>query len=260
MPPLPHAQASNQPTTKGAGTGEAGAFQKSPGHSPAVPPSFPPWLSERSRVGRASRLLPSRPKDQGSQTSAPPGDGLGGRAQGTYRRSRLCAAAATCRGPLRRRAERPGVKHRRNRRNAGRREDSGEARGVAGAQAHSLATAPGSQERLPGGLSGVEALPRPRAQGPLATAPRASSASQLLPSPAVRSKSFRGHVVSAASSAGRSPGLRATLGGGWSRRNASVPASTSDLTSGDSGFPSVPFASSLGDFRSEVTSPAFLPT
>lgn len=225
-----------------------------------MPPSFPPWLSERSRVGRASRLLPSRPKDQGSQTSAPPGDGLGGRAQGTYRRSHLCAAAATCRGPLRRRAERPGVKHRRNRRNAGRREDSGEARGVAGAQAHSLATAPGSQERLPGGLSGVEALPRPRAQGPLATAPRASSASQLLPSPAVRSKSFRGHVVSAASSAGRSPGLRATLGGGWSRRNASVPASTSDLTSGDSGFPSVPFASSLGDFRSEVTSPAFLPT
>lgn len=61
-------KASNQATTKGAGAGKeggggAGAFQKSPGHTPVC---YPPSLR-----GQASRPLPSRPKDQGSQTSAP---------------------------------------------------------------------------------------------------------------------------------------------------------------------------------------------
>lgn len=140
---------------KEAGWGEAGAFQKSPGHTLAVPPASLRG-SPNAPGGKGFPSLRSRPEDQRSQSSTPPGRGLGGRAQGTHHRSRRCAVAVTCRTPVRRRAETPGGKRGRNLRAAGRREDSGEARGVAVAQAHSLATAPGST-RGRGGLVAMRA-------------------------------------------------------------------------------------------------------
>lgn len=116
-----------------------------------------------------------------------------------------------------------------------RRPARGQRRGARGGRRAGALAPDGSrkcQGRQPGGLSGSKCNPghglQVRAQPP----PRASSASQQLPSPAVCFKSFRGQVGSAASSAGRSPGLRATLGGGRPRRDAAVPASLQTLPQG----------------------------
>lgn len=137
----------------------------------------------------------------------PPGRGLGGRADGTHRRSRRCAAAGTCRTPERCLTEKPGGKSGRNCPTAGRCEDSKEARAVSGAQAHSLETGPGSAGRRGCGVGLTGSGAREPVSGsslgrgrPVYTQPppRASSASRRLPSPAFRFKSFRGHAESTA--------------------------------------------------------------
>lgn len=127
-------KASDQPRTEGAGAG-SGEQELFPSRQATLPLCPPPLL--RGKAFQSPSLEP-RP---------PPGRGLGGPVHGTHRRSRPGAAAATCRTSPRRRAEQACGKQRRNRRNAGRREGSGEARGVAGAQAHSRGRAPGSARR-----------------------------------------------------------------------------------------------------------------
>lgn len=219
--------------------------------------------SQCSPVGRASHEIrrsrkPNLSTHQGAASVARP--------QGTHRHSHRCAAAATCCTPECYRDKTPGRKHGRSRRNAGR-----QARGQrrcarsSRAQAHSLATAPGSVRR--GSRSGLAGSAESRSSSGrehlarTQPSPQASSAPQLLHSPAFQCKSFRGHADSTASSVSRSPRLRATPGGRWSRRNALVPASTSDPPSGvRSDFPGGPFADGLEDFRCDVTYRAFLPT
>lgn len=179
-----------------------------------MPPPFPPWLPNAP----GWEGLPTRFETKEAKRRHPPGRGLVGQAQDTHRRSRLCAVAETCRTPVRCRAQTPGGKRGRNRRDAGPPEDSGEARGVGGTQAHLLATVPGSVRRggRVGSAGSVESR-RYSGRGYLVRTPpppRASSASQLLLTPAFQCKSFRGHADSAASSVSQSPGRRPTTGGG----------------------------------------------
>lgn len=128
--------------TQRTGAGEKKSLSRS---RPVTPPLYSP-LSLRGSPHvpgeKSFQSLPWTLKD--AEPRFPTGSGLRGRAAGTHRRSRRCAAAATCCPPVRRGAQKPGDKRRGNCPAAGRRKDSCEARGRAGTQAHSLATAPGS--------------------------------------------------------------------------------------------------------------------
>lgn len=138
---------------------------------------------------------------------------------GTHRRSRRCAAAATCRTPGAAELREAGREARQEL--SGRRPVRGHRRGARRGRRAGALAGDGSRkrrrERRPRGArdgsagsagsgTGEPASGSSAGRGrPVRTQPppRASSASPQLPSPAFRSKSFRGHAESTAPSAGR---------------------------------------------------------
>ena len=231
------------------GTGQAGVSRVAQPHSRRATP-FAPRLPERSG-GRASRPFFREPQTKAAKPR-PSERGLGGRAQGPHRRSRRCAAAATCRTPALRGAETPLPKRRRNRQAAGRPEDSGGARGAAGAQALSVSAAPGSTRQ--GGWTAPRSDPGKPASGGspgrglLACTQRASrvtSASRLLPSPAFAESPSGATRRAPPLPPGRARRPRATPGGGSSGGPSRLRRQLSAALGACRGFPGGPFANRL---------------
>lgn len=191
------------------------------------------------------------------------GLGLGGRAKGTHRRSRRCAAAATCRTPGSCRAERgrAGSAAGTVGPPAGAGTATRRAQGPARRRTSSRPVRKRRQERRPVGLAGSGAGGPASGSSPgrgrsvhTQPPPRASSASRLLPPPAFRAKSFRGHAESTASSARLRPPATSQIWRLLVHQAHWSPRLNFRTSLGLAVFPGGPFTNSPEHFRGEVTS------
>lgn len=146
------------------GDGAAGRPSLSRSHY-LHPSQQPPFGAPRTLPGRKDSYPFPRDRRQARPRLSP---GRSGQAESTYHRSRSCAASATCCLLVRSRSElRVACNPRTVGLPAGRCAVSGEARGLSGAQAHSLTTPAGSASReAPDGLRGG----RPASASPSAAA------------------------------------------------------------------------------------------